>query len=139
MPSRLNPYINFAGQARSAIEFYHSIFGGNLSMVSYKDGGTPHAPADADKIMHAMLVADNGMMLMAADSPPEIPHTPGNNISISLSGENGEELTAYWKKLSSGATIGMPLDKAPWGDTFGMLTDKFGIGWMVNIVAQQGG
>ncbi len=106
-------------------------------MVTYKDGGMPHDPADADKIMHAMLVADNGMTLMASDSPPGMPHTPGNNISISLSGENGDELTKYWNKLSNGAAIGMPLEKAMWGDTFGMLTDKFGIGWMVNVVAKQ--
>ena len=139
MQSTLNPYISFVGQARSGIEFYHSVFGGILNMVSYKDGGMPHDPADADKIMHAMLVADNGMTLMASDSPPGMPHTPGNNISISLSGMNGEELSGYWKKLSSGATIAMPLEKAPWGDTFGMLTDKFGIGWMVNIVAKQAG
>lgn len=137
MPSTLNPYISFVGQAKSAIEFYHSVLGGNLKMVTYKDGGMPHDPADADKIMHAMLVADNGMTLMASDSPPGMPHTPGNNISISLSGENGDELTKYWNKLSNGAAIGMPLEKAMWGDTFGMLTDKFGIGWMVNVVAKQ--
>jgi PhnB protein len=62
---------------------------------------------------------------------------PGSNISISLSGDNEEELRGYWNKLSEGGTIGMPLEKAPWGDTFGMLTDKFGIGWMVNVAGKK--
>jgi PhnB protein len=137
MPSILNPYISFSGTAKPAIEFYKSVFGGKLEMNTYKEGGMPHDPADADKIMHAMLVTDNGMTLMASDSPPGMPHNPGNNIQISLSGENGDELRNYWNKLSSGAEIAMPLEQAPWGDTFGMLTDKFGIGWMVNIAARR--
>jgi PhnB protein len=137
MQSKLNPYISFENQARKAMEFYQSVFGGDLTMSTYKEGGMPHDPADGDKIMHAMLVAKNGVTLMASDTPPGMPFERGSQISISLSGDNEEELGGYWKKLSGGATIGMPLEKAPWGDTFGMLTDKFGIGWMVNIAAKQ--
>ncbi len=133
MSSKLNPYLSFDGNARDAIEFYKSVFGGKLDMTTYKDGGMPHDPSEDEKIMHATLEAENGMTLMASDTPASMEHHSGSSISISLSGDNEEELKGYWDKLSDSATIGMPLEKAPWGDIFGMLTDKFGIGWMVNI------
>ena len=137
MQSKLNPYINFKGQAKGAIEFYKSVFGGELTMSTFKEGGAPVGPKDADKIMHAALIAENGMTLMAADTPPGMPYNPGDNISVSLSGDEEAELKGYWDKLSEGAKISMALDKAPWGDTFGMLTDKFGIHWLVNITGKK--
>jgi PhnB protein len=106
-------------------------------MSTFKEGGAPVGLSDADKIMHAMLATENGMVLMAADTSPGMPYNPGNNIAISLSGDNEEELKGYWSKLSVGAKIAMPLDKAPWGDTFGMLTDVFGINWLVNIAGKK--
>jgi len=135
MQSKLNPYISFNGNAKEAVEFYQHVFGGKLIMSTFKESGSPVAPADADKIIHAMLTADNGMILMASDTPSGMRYEPGSAISISLSGGNEQELQGYWDKLSENAKISMPLGKAPWGDTFGMLTDKFGIGWMVNIAA----
>jgi PhnB protein len=72
---------------------------------------------------------------MAADTPKSMEFNPGNNVSLSLSGENEEELRGYWDKLAEGADIKMPLEKAQWGDTFGMLTDRFGVHWMINITA----
>jgi PhnB protein len=137
MQSKLNPYISFKDNAKEAMEFYKSVFGGTLTLSTFKEGGAPVEPADADKIMHGMLIAENGMTLMAADTPPSMPHTSGTNIAISLSGENEEELTGYWNKLSEGGTATVPLAKAPWGDIFGMLTDKFGIKWLVNVTAKQ--
>ena len=75
----------------------------------------------------------------ASDAPPGIDRQPGNNISISLSGEDADELRGYWEKLSMGGTVTTPLEKQMWGDEFGQLVDKFGISWMVNIgQAQQG-
>ncbi len=133
MQSRLNPYINFKGNAKQAVEFYESVFGGKLEMTTFREGGMAANQADADQIMHAMLTADNGMVLMASDVPDGMPYKPGTNISISLSGDNESELTGYFNKLAEGGTIAEPLTKAPWGDTFGMVTDKFGIFWMVNI------
>jgi PhnB protein len=72
---------------------------------------------------------------MASDTPSGMEYRPGTNLSVSLSGENEAELTAYYQKLSAGGMVTMPLEKAIWGDSFGMFTDKFGIGWMVNILA----
>ncbi len=135
MQSKLNPYISFNGNAKEASEFYRSVFGGTLTLSTFKEGGMGDDPAIADKIMHAMLIAENGITIMASDTPPHIPYTPGTNISISLSGDNEVELKGYWDALSVGGTVSQPLTKAPWGDTFGMLTDKFGIIWLVNIAA----
>ncbi len=137
MNSKLNPYLNFDGNAREAMEFYKKAFGGALTVSTFKEGGATEDPDDGDKIMHALLVADNGITLMASDTPKGWSYNAGNNISISLSGGNEIELNSYWDKLSQGATIDQPLTKAPWGDMFGMLTDTFGIRWMVNIAGKQ--
>jgi PhnB protein len=137
MNSKLNPYINFNGQAKEAMEFYKNVFGGALTMSTFKEGGMPHDPSEESNIMHAMLVADNGITLMAADTPKGWPYNPGTNISISLSGETESQLRGYWDKLVEGGTVSQPLTTAPWGDTFGMMTDKFGIHWMVNIAGKK--
>jgi PhnB protein len=137
MQSRLNPYISFAGNAREAMEFYQSVFGGKLVMNTYKEFNASQDPSEDDKIMHAMLEADNGITFMGADTPKSMEYRPGTNISISLSGDNEEELSGYFHKLADRGTIRAPLVQAPWGDTFGMLTDKFGIEWMVNIAGQK--
>jgi PhnB protein len=137
MPSLMNPYINFNGNAREAIEFYKSVFGGKLDMNTYEEAHMSQDPVEGKKIMHAMLTAENGMVLMASDAPPGMAGKAESNISISLSGENEVELRGYWDKLVEGGKAIMPIEKAPWGDIFGMLTDKFGVSWMVNISAPQ--
>jgi PhnB protein len=137
MQSKLNPYISFNNNARQAMEFYKTVFGGELTLSTFGEAGMTEG-VDADGIMHAMLVADNGMTLMGADAITGMrEYVEGTNISISLSGDNEEELTAYYNKLVEGGKVEEPLAKAPWGDTFGMCTDKFGIFWMVNIAAKQ--
>ena len=90
-------------------------------------------PDDDNKIMHSMLEADNGIVIMASDAPECMPLSEGTSMSISLSGDNEAELRGYWDKLAAGSSITVPLEKSPWGDTFGMLTDKFGVAWLVNI------
>jgi PhnB protein len=137
MPSKLNPYIGFKGQAKAAVEFYKTVLGGELTMSTFGEAGAAHSPEDNDKIMHAMLVTPNGITLMASDIPSDMKADEGSSISISLSGDNEAELQGYWDKLADGATITQPLVAAPWGDKFGMLTDKFGINWMVNIAGKK--
>jgi len=134
MATQLNPYLSFSDNARDAISFYQSVFGGDVGLSTFGEGGMPHDPADADKIMHATLTAPNGFVLMASDAPSGMDLDTGSTISISLSGDDDAELRGYWDALSEGATITMPLLQAPWGDTFGMLTDRFGTAWMVNIL-----
>jgi PhnB protein len=135
MQSRLNPYINFRDNTRQAMEFYHSVFGGELTMNTFGEFHASDDPSEVDKIMHAQLEADNGITFMAADTPNSMEFRPGNTMSMSLSGENEAELRGYWQKLSSGGTTIMPLEQAPWGAIYGMCKDKFGVDWMVNINA----
>jgi PhnB protein len=133
MSSRLNPYLNFAANAREVMEFYKTVFGGDLTTMTFGDGGMPlDNPAEKDKVMHSQLETPSGFTLMASDMPASM-GTPMGNGTISLSGDNDAELRGYWSKLSAGGEISQPLEKAPWGDSFGMLTDKFGTSWMVNI------
>ncbi len=133
MQSRLNPYISFKDNARQAMQFYQSVFGGNLSISTFKEYGASEDPSEGDKVMHAMLEADNGIVFMAADTPNSMAYQEGARISMSLSGSNEAELRSYYEKLRSGGTVVMPLEKAPWGDTFGLVTDPFGVDWMINI------
>lgn len=137
MQSRLNPYISFKDNARQAMEFYKSVFGGKLTISTFKDFGMAQDPAEADKVMHSMLEADNGVTFMGSDTPKHMTYTEGARLSMALSGDNDAELSGYFTKLAAGGTIGQPLTKAPWGDSFGMLTDKFGVVWMVNIAGKK--
>jgi PhnB protein len=132
MASRLNPYISFDGDARQAMEFYEQVFGGSLHMNTFGESGMADSP-DADKLMHAMLETGGGFTLMGADTPTGMQFEPGSRISVSLSGDDADELRGYWEKLSEGGTVRMPLEKQMWGDEFGMCTDRFGVDWMVNI------
>lgn len=136
MPSRLNPYIAFNGDARQAMEFYEGVFGGTLATSTFGEFGAPD-PASADLIMHAQLETPSGFTLMASDTPSGMEYDPGTNVSISLSGDDAAELRGYWEKLSDGATVMVPLEKQMWGDEFGMCRDRFGIAWMVNIGSPQ--
>jgi PhnB protein len=117
------------------MRFYQSVVGGELKMNTFNDFHAAQDPADGNLIMHAELETANGLTLMASDTPAGMEYRPGTNIAISLSGENATELTSYYQKLIQDGTVNMPLEKAPWGDSFGMCTDKFGVGWYVNITA----
>ena len=140
MAIQLNPYLSFRDNTREVMEFYQWVFGGELTISTFAEFQASDDPAEQDKIMHSMLTTDGGLVLMASDTPNRMDYTPGNNFSISLGGDQGDEgeLRGYWDKLSAGGTVTMPLGLAPWGDTFGMCTDKFGVSWMVNIAQPQG-
>ncbi len=136
MASRLNPYISFPGNAREAMQFYQGVFGGTLTMNTFGEYGAPDAP-EADKIMHGMLETDSGLALMGADNPPGTELNPGDNVAVSLSGDDADELRGYWEKLSDGGSVSVPLEKQMWGDEFGLCVDRFGTSWMVNIAGPQ--
>jgi PhnB protein len=131
MPSILNPYLHFQKTARAAMDFYKSVFGGDVQVMTF--GDMAHDPSEKDMVMHAQLNAPNGFVLMGSDSPAGMEFRPGTTMSVSLSGDNDAELRGYWDKLADGGNVVYPLAKAPWGDSFGMLVDKFGTPWMVNI------
>jgi PhnB protein len=137
MTTRLNPYLGFKDNAREAMNFYQSVFGGELALSTFGEFHASEDPAEKDKIMHGMLTSESGLVLMGADTPSSMSYTPGDNYSVSLSGEDEAELRGYWERLSGDGTVTMPLEPAPWGDTFGMCTDKFGVAWLVNITGTQ--
>jgi PhnB protein len=135
MSTKLNPYLSFRDTAKAAMEFYQSVFGGELTLSTFAENHASEDPAEQAKIMHGLLVTEGGLTLMGSDTPAGMEHTPGNNFSVSLSGEDEAELRRYYEGLSAGGTVTMPLEKAPWGDTFGMCVDRFGVNWLVNITA----
>jgi PhnB protein len=141
MTVRLNPYLNFKNNAREAMEFYQSVFGGQLAVNTFDELGgamSEISASDENLVMHAMLETDGGLVLMGADTPSHMDFVEGSNSQISLSGDDDGTLRGYWDKLSEGGTVTVPLEKAPWGDTFGMCVDRYGVPWMVNIAGQPG-
>lgn len=137
MASILNPYISFTDNARQAMEFYKDVFGGTLDLSTFAEFGQADSP-DADKIMHAKLETPSGFTLMAADTPQGMEHSAGSSITISVSGDDADAIHGYWDKLADGGQVTMPLEKQVWGDEFGMVVDKFGIPWMLDVAQPQG-
>jgi PhnB protein len=137
MASRLNPYLNFNGNARQALEFYQSVFGGNLNLMRFADMGGQDSP-DAEKIMHGQLETEVGYTIMAADTPAGMEYNGMHGFGVSLSGDDDDLLRGYWESLSASGTVTMALQKQAWGDEFGMCTDQFGVPWLVDIAPPQG-
>ncbi|MGA8848092.1 MAG: VOC family protein [Nocardioides sp.] len=131
MTTRLNPYLTFDGNARDAMEFYASVLGGELNVLAFADMGGMDMPEEKQHlVMHSDLSVNDGVMLMGSDAFDTAAITNG---TVSLSGDDGDTLRAWFAGLAEGGTINVPLEVAPWGDPYGQLTDKFGISWMVNI------
>jgi PhnB protein len=133
----VNPYLNFSDTCEEAFNFYKSVFGGEfVTVMRFKE--TPaevmEVPAsEAEKIMHMALPIGQGTILMGSDVPEAMGAvTTGTNFAISISTDSEAEATTLFNKLSAGGQVTMPLEKAFWGDYFGMLTDKFGVQWMVS-------
>jgi PhnB protein len=129
---KLDPYLFFRGKAKEAMEFYKSIFGGELNISTFGDmpGDMPNKEQVKDMVMHANL-SGGDISLMASDTQEASDKMA--KVELSLSGDDEAKLQGYWDKLSEGGKVRSPLKKEAWGDTFGMLTDKYNIDWMVNI------
>jgi PhnB protein len=136
MSMRLNPYLQFSNNAAEALEFYKGVLGGDVVISRFKEYGTEGA--DGDLVMHGQLETDAGFTIMAADTPSFMSGRANeSNITVSLSGDDSDTLRRYWQGLSDGAKVTTPLEKQMWGDEFGQLTDKYGVGWLVNISGSQ--
>lgn len=134
---KLHPYVNFNGNCEEAFNFYKSIFGGEFSYVgrfSDMPADIPREPKDENKILHMSLPLAGGTLLMGSDVPVSMQEhmTAGNNISLSVTPESEDEARRIFNALAEGGTVTMPQDKTFWGSLFGMLTDRFGINWMVD-------
>ncbi len=133
MPSRLNPYLSFRGQAREALDFYRSVFGGDSTVTTFGEFGETPPGVEGTHVMHGQLETPMGFTLMVSDVPGSMDLTVGNNITVSLSGDDADALRGYWTRLSDGGTVTFPLQKQMWGDEYGQCQDRFGVPWMVNI------
>ena len=137
MSATLNPYLTFRGQTRGAMEFYRSIFGGELTIATFEEFHAVQDPAESDLVMHAELAGAHGITLHASDVPESMDLVEGSNVSLSLTGDDEELLRGYFERLAEGGATTMPMQEAGWGDLFGMCTDRFGIRWLVDIVRPQ--
>ncbi|MFI7226074.1 VOC family protein [Nonomuraea angiospora] len=132
-------HLNFRGDARAALTFYQSVFGGDLAVVTYKDAGGAQEPSEADQVMWGQVSAAAGFEVMAYDVPSRLPYSRGENaFFVSVRGDTAEEITAYWERLSDGATVLQPLGPAQWAPLYGMLTDRFGVTWVIDVAATAG-
>ncbi len=131
-----NPYINFQGHAREALEFYHDALGGEITLMTENPKGPPKEAGPNDHIMHG-LVSSDGLLIMGSDGHPDYPATVGDNVAIALSGSDHDRLSTAFDKLSAGGQVKQALKTESWGDSFGYFVDKFGINWMVNINVAQ--
>lgn len=138
MSADLSAYIHFNGRTREALLFYHSVFGGDLTLERYGDYGISDDPADAEKIIYGVLRSPDGFVLRGTDHS-RTPHPPelGNRWALCLNGSDRALLSRCWQALSEGATIAEPMTTAAWGDSNGVLEDRFGITWVVNIGASK--
>ena len=134
MESTITPNLNFNGNAKEAMEFYRSVLGGELTMQTFGEAKMAQTPAEENLIVHAMLKS-GPMTMMASDTHPSMKTTFGNNVHMSVSGGDAKKLTTVFNALAKGGKVDMPLARQFWGDTFGMVTDRFGVHWMVNVVA----
>jgi PhnB protein len=127
-------HLNFRGDARAALAFYQSVFGGEQMLVSYKDAGQVQDPAEADQVMYGQLSGANGFRVMAYDVPSRLSWNPGEiPFFVSVRGNAADEITRYWEKLSEGATIMQPLAPSGWSLLYGMLKDRFGVTWVLDV------
>lgn len=135
----LNPYLNFGGNCEEAFRFYKGVFGGEFTgLQRYGEAPGDHSPAEAGLVMHVALPIGGGVMLMGSDRPPAMgPVTSGNNVHIAIFPESEAEAARIFNALAAGGQVTMPLEKVFWGATFGALTDRYGIQWMVNYQGSQ--
>ncbi|MET9359126.1 VOC family protein [Streptomyces sp. NPDC006617] len=137
MTAKAVTHLNFRGDARAALTFYQAAFGGDLTLVTYKDAGSVQDPAAADQVMFGQLSTADGLAVMAYDVPSDLPYHQGENaFFVSVRGETTEEITAYWERLAEGATVLRPLGTAQWAPLYGMLRDPFGVTWVLDVVSE---
>lgn len=131
-------HLNFQGQARAALAFYQSVFGGRLMQVTYAEFGRALDPVDAERIVWGQVVAPSGFRIMAFDVATGTPWRQGENaFFVSLRGSSEDEVRTLWQKLAQDASIVQALAPAQWSPLYGMLKDRFGVVWLVDLAAAE--
>ncbi len=127
-------HVNFRGDARAALEFYASVFDGEVTVVTFGDAHSAERPEEADLVMWGQAAAANGFRIMAFDVPASRGYDPGTDAFFeSVRGKTVEEVTAVWERLTDGATVRTPLGPSAWAPAYGMLTDRFGVTWVIDV------
>lgn len=130
----VTPHLNFRGNARSALEFYQSATGGQLVLVTYQDAHNVQHPGEADQIMFGQVIASSGFRVMAYDVPSHLPWNQGEAaFFVSARSQDTDEIQALWNKLSEDAIIVQPLAPSGWTPLYGMLKDRFGVTWVLDV------
>ncbi|MEV7723675.1 VOC family protein [Streptomyces sp. NPDC087917] len=133
-------HLNFRGAAREALGFYASVFGGRAVVVTYKDTGNVGNEAEADWVTWGEVVGDNGFHVMAYDVPSQLSWSRGEKpFFVSVRGDDTGEISALWQKLAQGSTVDQPLGASQWAPLYGMLTDRFGVTWVLDVAAPDNG
>ncbi|CAM3538666.1 VOC family protein [Nocardioides zeicaulis] len=134
MSIETTPHLNFRGTAGEALAFYAEALGGELVVVTYADAHAVQDPAEADQVMWGQVVAPSGARVMANDVPGAMPHEAGTiPFFVSLRGDDADEITAAWAGLSEGATVVQDLGPSGWAPLYGMLRDRFGVTWVLDV------
>ncbi|MDO9456855.1 VOC family protein [Nocardioides sp.] len=134
MTVTVTPHLNFRGQARQALEHYQAVFGGHLVIATYADAGRADDPAEADLVLWGQVANDAGFRVMAFDVPAGRSWSPGEDpFYVSVRGTDATEVTACWERLAEGATVVEPLAPSAWSPLYGMVTDPFGITWVIDV------
>jgi PhnB protein len=128
----LNPYLNFDGNAREAMEFYKTCLGAKLGIMTFGDSPMQSPPGSEKRVMHARLTKGS-LTLMASDTMPGMPFQQGTNFSLTIECETPQEVDTLFAALSAGGKVTMPVQETFWASRFGMLTDKFGVNWMLDL------
>jgi PhnB protein len=133
-------HLNFRGDARAALAFYQSVFGGNQLLISYADANNVQDPTEADQIMWGQVAADNGFHIMAYDVPSAKAWNPGEiPYFVSVRGCDANEISGLWERLGDGSTIIQPLAPAAWATLYGMMKDRFGVTWVLDVLTPHTG
>jgi len=127
-------HLNFRGDARAALEFYQSVFGGQLVALSYADAQRETTPAEADHVLFGSVTSDEGFRIMAFDVLAGRAYDPGTiPVFVSVRVTDAAAITGYWEKLVDGGTIVEPIGPSQWSPLYGMLTDRFGVTWVLDV------
>ena len=133
-------HLNFRGQAKAALEFYQSVFGGEIMLLSYRDAHAVHEESEADQIMWGQVESADGFRVMAYDVPSSMGYDAGViPMFMSVRGDNADDLKVYWEKLSAGGTVMQPIGPAGWSPLYGMVKDKFGVTCVMDLAVAYGG
>ena len=134
MPIQTTAHLNFRGDAREALDFYHAVFGGDKVVVTYGDAGAAQDPSSADDVMWGQVLSEDGFHVMAYDVPSFMGYEPGENAYfVSVRGDSAGEISPLWERLSEGAAVVLPLAPAQWSPLYGMLKDRFGVVWVLDV------